>query len=413
MKCRHCGAPLSLVFLDLGTAPPANSLVTEEGLHRPETWYPLRLLSCQSCWLVQTEDYAGRDELFSKEYVYFSSYSTTWLAHARDFARLAITRFHLSIQSFVVEIGSNDGYLLRFFQEAGIPCLGIEPTASTAGAARALGLEVVERFFGQELAEGLSAEGRRADLVIANNVLAHVPDINDFVAGVAKLLKPNGVVSFEFQHLLSMVEGGQFDTAYHEHYSYLSFLSAQRILQKNGLHVFDVDELPTHGGSLRVFARRADGGVRPESSRVALLREKELEAGVATSRFHLGFQERAERIRDDLLLFLIDAKRRGQRVAGYGAAAKGITCVNFAGLRRDLLPHVVDRNPAKQGKYLPGSRIPIVGEECLFADRPDLIVILAWNLREEVMRQLQDACRWGAKFVTAVPRLELWSGSGS
>jgi SAM-dependent methyltransferase len=407
MNCRHCHAPLTLPFLDLGAAPPSNAYRTAEQLHQPEIWYPLRILDCESCWLVQTEDFVGREGLFTDDYAYFSSYSSTWLDHARRYVAAMVARYNLTPQSFVVEVAANDGYLLQYVQQHGIPCLGIEPTASTAAAARAKGIEIIERFFGVELADELAAQGRYADLMVANNVLAHVPEINDFVAGFTRLLKPNGVATFEFPHLLRMVEGCQFDTAYHEHYSYLSLSTVTRIFAANGLTVFDVEELPTHGGSLRVHAQRSDTGQQALRPAVTELLAREAAAGVTTAAFYQGFQEQAERVKNDLLRFLLDAKREGKRVAAYGAAAKGNTLLNFAGIRPDLLPYVVDKNPAKQGKYLPGSRIPIVTEDHLAADRPDFVLILPWNLKEEVMAQLAYVRKWNARFVTAIPTLEL------
>ncbi len=405
MKCRHCGSELRLPFLDLGSAPPSNAYLTEDALREPEVFFPLRLLVCESCWLVQTEDHAGREALFTKDYAYFSSFSTSWLAHAERYVREMVERFRLNPSSLVVEIAANDGYLLRYVDAAGIPCYGIEPTASTAEAARARGLEIVERFFDVELAEELAGLGRQADLIAANNVLAHVPDINDFVKGFARLLKPGGVATFEFPHLLRMVQENQFDTAYHEHYSYLSLTAVEHIFSRNGLSVFDVAELPTHGGSLRIFAQRADNSPHPVSPCVATLRQTEIDAGMTGVAFYTEFQARAERVKDDLLSFLIDAKRQGLTLGAYGAAAKGNTLLNFAGVRPDLLPYVVDRNPAKQGKFMPGSRIPIVDEAYLKNCKPERILILPWNLRQEVMTQLGYVREWGGNFVTAVPTL--------
>ncbi len=407
MKCRHCGSELHLPFLDLGNAPPSNAYLTEEAVRAPEIWFPLRILVCESCWLVQTEDHAGREALFTQDYAYFSSFSTTWLAHAQRYVDQMIARFGLNASSCVVEVAANDGYLLQYVKQAGIPCYGIEPTTSTASAARGKGIDIVERFFGVELADELVQAGKLADLMVANNVLAHVPDINDFVSGFTRLLKPQGVVTFEFPHLLRMVQENQFDTAYHEHYSYLSLTAVQRIFAANGLTVFDVEELPTHGGSLRVFAQRSDTGVHERSAAVAGLLETEAQAGMTTPAFYQAFQQRAEKVKDDLVLFLIDAKRRGLKMGAYGAAAKGNTLLNFADIRPDLLPYVVDKNPAKQNKCMPGSRIPIVDEAHLKADRPDLILILPWNLREEVMAQLAYVQEWGGQFVTAVPALEV------
>lgn len=405
MKCRHCHTELTLPLVDLGSAPPSNAYLTQATLHAPEKYYPLRVLVCTGCWLVQTEDYAGADELFCADYAYFSSFSTTWLKHAEKYVEDMAQRFALNANSHVVEVAANDGYLLQFAKARGIPCLGIEPTTSTAEVARAKGLEIVEEFFGVALAEKLVAQGRQADLTAANNVLAHVPDINDFVSGFATLLKPAGVATFEFPHLLNLIEHNQFDTIYHEHYSYLSLIAVKRIFEHNGLSVFDVEELPTHGGSLRVYAQRKDTGERQQSQAVANLLERESAAGMSSEAFYAGFQAKANKVKNDLLVFLIDAQRSGKLVVGYGAAAKGNTLLNYAGVRPDLLSLVVDRNPAKQDKFLPGCRIPIVAEERLKETRPDYVVILPWNLRAEVMEQLAYIREWGGQFVTAVPYL--------
>jgi SAM-dependent methyltransferase len=407
LKCRHCSAALSLPFLDLGSAPPSNAYLSEAALRAPETWFPLRLLVCECCWLVQTEDHAGREALFTDDYAYFSSFSTSWLAHSQAYVQAIRKRFELGPRSLVAEIAANDGYLLQYVKDAGIPCYGVEPTASTAAAARAKGIAIVESFFGVALADQLAREGRQVDLAAANNVLAHVPDINDFVAGFARLLKAQGVASFEFPHLLQMLRHNQFDTAYHEHFSYLSLTAVQRVFAANGLSVFDVEEHPTHGGSLRVFAQRTDSGDHLRTPAVAKLLQREVDAGLTSAEAYAGFQARAERVKNDFLAFLIDAQRKGKRVAAYGAAAKGNTLMNFAGVRPDLLAFVVDRNPAKQGKYMPGSRIPIVTEERLRKDKPDHIVIPPWNLKTEVIAQLAYARAWGATFVTAVPQLEV------
>lgn len=406
MKCRHCTQALHLSFLDLGSAPPSNAYLTTASVQAPEVWYPLRLLACQNCWLVQTEDHAGRDALFTDDYAYFSSFSSSWLAHAKNYVDAMQLGFGLGTHSQVVEVASNDGYLLQYVQAAGVPCYGIEPTASTAAEAKAKGIDVVECFFGIELAEQLARSGKQADLMVANNVLAHVPDINDFVAGFTHLLKPQGIATFEFPHLLRMVEGCQFDTAYHEHYSYLSLSAVQRIFGANGLAVFDVQELPTHGGSLRVFAQRQNSGARAIEPAVAAGLDAERKAGLLERHFYSQFQLQPSRIVRELLLFLISQVSAGRRVAAYGAAAKGNTLLNFAGVRPHLLPYVVDKNPAKQGKYLPGSHIPVVDEAHLRVDQPDFVLILPWNLKDEVMEQLAYVRDWGGRFVTAVPHLE-------
>jgi len=405
MNCRHCGASLRLSFLDLGSAPPSNAYLTEAALHAPELWFPLRVLVCQQCWLVQTEDHTGREALFAGDYAYFSSFSSSWLAHAEAYVAAMCDRFALGPASRVVEVASNDGYLLQYVQARGVPCFGVEPTAGTAAAARAKGVEVVEEFFGIELAERLLRQGKSADLTAANNVLAHVPDINDFVAGFARLLNPQGVATFEFPHLARLVAECQFDTVYHEHFSYLSLTAVRSIFERNGLAVFDVEELPTHGGSLRVYAQRKDTGRRETAARVGAMLASEAAAGIATAAYYSGFQARADRIKDDLMRFLIEAKRAGHAVVGYGAAAKGNTLLNYAGVRPDLIRWVVDRNPAKRDKFLPGSRIPIVGEERLRAEQPRYVVILPWNLTAEVTEQLAYVREWGGQFVCAVPAL--------
>lgn len=412
MKCRHCAAPVTLSLADLGTAPPSNAYLSAEALHAPERWYPLRVLVCENCWLVQTEDFAQAHELFDAEYAYFSSFSSSWLTHAQAYIKAMVERFSLGAQSYVVEIAANDGYLLQYVLERGIPCLGIEPTTSTAAAARAKGIPIIERFFGVALAEELLAQGHAADLIAANNVLAHVPNINDFVAGFALLLKPSGVATFEFPHLVQLVQQCQFDTLYHEHFSCLSLTTVQRIFAANGLTIFDVQALPTHGGSLRVFAQRSNGngGSRPTQPTVAAMLAHEAAVGVPSTDFYSDFQAQALRIKRELLSFLISVQAQGRKVAAYGAAAKGNTLLNFAGVRSDFLPYVVDKNPAKQGKFLPGSRIPIVDEAHLRADRPDIVLILPWNLKEEVMAQLAYIHEWGGQFAVAVPTLTLLPG---
>lgn len=407
MKCRHCQAESVLPLIDLGAAPPSNAYLTGQALHAPEKYFPLRVLVCTECWLAQTEDYAGAGELFSADYAYFSSYSTTWLRHAEQYVADMVQRFGLNANSRIVEVAANDGYLLQFAKARDIPCLGIEPTASTANAARAKGVEIIEAFFGVKLAKELVAQGRQADLTTANNVLAHVPDINDFVQGFAALLKPAGVATFEFPHLLRLVSENQFDTIYHEHYSYLSLTAVKRIFEHNGLNLFDVEELPTHGGSLRVYAQRSDSGRREQGRNVAALLGREAAAGMATPAFYLGFQARAEQLKNNFLFFLIEAKRAGKTVAGYGAAAKGNTLLNYAGIKPDLLPYVCDAAPSKQGKFLPGSHIPIVAEAHLMEYKPDYVVILPWNLREEVMAQLAYIRGWGGQFVIAVPEIKV------
>ncbi len=407
MNCRHCGHGLSQIFLDLGSAPPSNAYLSEADLNAPEVFYPLRLMVCENCYLVQTEDYAGRETLFNKDYAYFSSFSQSWLEHARSYVTNMIARFELTAQNRVVEVAANDGYLLQYVKQAGIPCYGIEPTVSTATAAKAKGIEIIEQFFGVALAKQLTEQDLQADLMIANNVLAHVPDINDFVTGFSQLLKPQGVATFEFPHLLKMVQENEFDTVYHEHYSYLSLTAVQKIFISNGLTVFDVEELSTHGGSLRVFAQRSDTGKNAFSPAVNDLLSIEEKAGITTTAFYSHFQTQAETVKNDLLAFLLDAKRKGKAVAGYGAAAKGNTLLNFAGIRPDLLPYIVDKNPAKQHKFMPASRIPIVEEDYLKQNRPDYVLILPWNLKTEVMAQLAYIREWGGQFIFSVPKLSV------
>ena len=407
MKCRHCYAALTLPLIDLGLAPPSNAYLSTQQLQQPEKKYPLRVLVCQTCWLAQTEDFAQAHELFDADYAYFSSFSSTWLEHAKRYADEMSARFHLSSSSHVVEIAANDGYLLQYFKAANIPCTGVEPTASTAAAARAKGIYIVQEFFGVALANTLVAQGKQADLTAANNVLAHVPDINDFVAGFTVLLTPTGVATFEFPHLMQLMALNQFDTIYHEHFSYLSLIAVQRIFAANGLTVFDVEEHPTHGGSLRVFAQRTDTGKQPISDRVAKMLRAEDAIGIQTEKYYLAFQVRAEKVKDDFVNFLADAKRQGKTVAAYGAAAKGNTLMNFAELGSDLIQYVVDKNPAKQGKFMPGSRIPIVSPEALHSQRPDYLVILPWNIANEVTQQNAALAKFGTQFVTAVPKLEI------
>jgi 2-polyprenyl-3-methyl-5-hydroxy-6-metoxy-1,4-benzoquinol methylase len=409
MKCRHCHSEDLLSFIDLGSAPPSNAYLNRETLQRPEKWFPLRVVVCPNCWLVQTEDYAHFGELFSSDYAYFSSYSSTWLEHARQYVEGMCERFSLGNDSHVVEIAANDGYLLQYFKKRGVPCLGVEPTASTAAAARQSGIDIVEDFFGVRLAGVLSKGGHAADLMVANNVLAHVPDINDFVAGFAKLLKPAGVATFEFPHLLRLVADNQFDTIYHEHFSYLSLHAVRSVLATNGLQVFDAEELPTHGGSLRVYAQRSDTAQRAVMPGVSALLAKEQAVGMRSKAFYENFQQRADRVKNDFVAFLIEARRAGKSVAAYGAAAKGNTLLNYAGIRPDLLNFVVDRNPAKQGQFMPGSRIPIVDEQHLRQARPDYVVILPWNLRAEIVAQLAYIREWGGRFAWAIPTLTVES----
>ena len=407
MKCRHCNSDVSLTFVDLGSAPPSNAYLTETTLHAPEKWFPLRVLVCEQCRLVQTEDFSRAEELFDTDYAYFSSFSTSWLAHSEQYTVEVMQRFSLDASSHVVEIAANDGYLLQFFMDRGVPCTGVEPTASTAAAAREKGIPVIEDFFGARLASKMAQENRQPDLMIANNVLAHVPDINDFVKGFATLLKPQGVATFEFPYLLNLINANQFDTIYHEHFSYLSLTAVEHIFTANGLSVFDVEELATHGGSLRVYAQRVDGGQREVGLSIKALLKKESDAGIDDNALYSGFQERADKAKNDFLAFLVEAKRLGKKVAAYGAAAKGNTLLNFAGVRPDLISFVADRNPAKQGNFMPGSRVPITAESEISLAKPAYVVILPWNLRDEITQQLDYIRSWSGQFVTAIPALEI------
>jgi SAM-dependent methyltransferase len=406
MNCRHCQTPLHHVFLDLGFAPPSNAYLTEVDLCRPELYYPLKLYVCENCWLVQTADYARADELFRADYAYFSSTSSTWLAHAAHYADMIRARLDLGAASLVIEVASNDGYLLRNFLKAGIPCLGIEPTADTAAAAESQGIPVLREFFGAALGRQLAGQGRQADLIIGNNVYAHVPDINDFTAGLKAMLKPGGTITLEFPHLLRLIAETQFDTVYHEHFSYLSLHTVQRLFAAQGLRVCDVEQLPTHGGSLRVYGVHCDDP-RTETPAVRRVLADEASAGLRDLPVYLGFQPRADRLKDDLLAYLIEQKRAGRTVAAYGAAAKGNTLLNYAGVKPDLLPFVCDAAPSKQGKYLPASHIPILPPAVLTERRPDDLLILPWNIADEVRDQLSDLSAQGTRFVTAVPQLRI------
>jgi len=391
-------------LVDLGSSPPSNAYLTMDGKDAPEAWFPLRVSVCGRCWLVQTEDMTSADALFDSDYAYFSGFSSIWMEHCSSFASEAVDRFALGPGSHVVEVASNDGTLLRNFHDRGIPSTGIEPTASTAAAARRLGLHVVEEFLTPDTATALAEGGLSADLLMANNVLAHVPDIVGFATGCRLLLAEDGVASFEFPHLVDLVDGALFDTIYHEHFSYLSLVAVEGVFATAGLRVFDVERIPTHGGSLRVYAERGTG-TRSVGDGVLAVREMEQRRGVAGEGYYAEFQERSERTKDALLGFLLEQRKSGNTVVGYGAAAKGNTLLNFAGVRPDLLPYVVDNNPAKQGRFLPGSRIPIVGEETLLEGRPECVLVLPWNLRDEVAGRLAAVADWSPRIVTAVPDL--------
>ncbi|WP_028535375.1 class I SAM-dependent methyltransferase [Paludibacterium yongneupense] len=404
MKCRQCGQSFDQCVLDLGAHPPSNAYLTEQGLRQPERRYPLRLMVCPHCWLAQVEDATAAEELFGADYAYFSSFSTSWLAHAAACVESAVQRFALGADSLVVEVAANDGYLLQYVAERGVPHYGIEPTAAAAAAARARGIDVVGEFFGAALAARLRAERGGADWIVANNVLAHVPDLNDFVAGFACLVKESGVISFEFQYLPELVGQNQFDTIYHEHFSYLSLLSVEPLLARHGLAAFDVERLSTHGGSLRLWVAPAVVR-RGDSPALSALRAEEARAGLAGLDFYRQMGRRAERAAVAVLGFLADAARAGKTTVAYGAAAKGNTLLNFAGVTSLLLPYVVDRNPHKQGQAMPGSRIPIVDESRIRATRPEYVLILPWNLRAEIEQQLAYIREWGGRFVIPIPEL--------
>jgi len=406
MKCRHCGHAATLKFLDLGFAPPSNAYLTKDQLSEPEAYFPLRLHVCAECWLVQTEDYARAAELFTADYAYFSSTSAGWVNHVDQYAAEMITQLELSTESFVVEIACNDGCLLENFVKAGIPCQGVEPTESTAAAAKERGVPVLRRFFGEELAQEMANEGKQAELIAGNNVYAHVPDINDFTRGLKLLLKPGGCITLEFPHLMQLLEHNQFDTVYHEHFSYLSLYTVQRIFFEFGLRVWDVVALPTHGGSLRVFGCHADDS-RNTSNRVDAMIKLEEGRHIREMMTYENFQSRVNRVKDELLTFLVDAKRNGKRVAAYGAAAKGNTLINYAGVKADLLPFVCDAAPAKQGKYMPGSHIPILAPAVLDQHELDFLFILPWNISSEIREAFSTLAERGTQFVTAIPEISL------
>ncbi|HKG63475.1 MAG TPA: class I SAM-dependent methyltransferase [Solirubrobacteraceae bacterium] len=405
-SCRFCAAPLSHTFVDLGMSPLCESYVSADHVNAVEAFYPLHAKICGSCLLVQLEEFVAPEAIFS-EYAYFSSYSDSWVAHARAYVDMAIEHFGLTKDSLVMEIASNDGYLLRHVIERGIPALGVEPAANVAAAAQALGVDTIVRFFGRECARYLVAEGRRPDLIVANNVMAHVPDLNDFVAGFEMLLADNGVVTIEVAYLVRLIAANQFDTIYHEHFQYFSCLTAQRVLARHGLELFDVEELKSHGGSLRLYAQRKSTGRRPVGERVHELTARERALGYDTLEGHLAFTTQVEETKWSLLEFLIAERREGKHIAGYGAPGKGNTLLNYCGIRTDLLDYTVDRNPYKQGQFLPGTHIPIRPPEALEQDRPDDILILPWNLKEEIADQLSFARDWGARFVVPIPRVEV------
>lgn len=409
MQCRFCSTELEHVFIDLVNSPASNSFLKPEQLNEPETYYPLKVYTCHKCFLVQVDEYKKSDAIFNSDYVYFSSYSTSWLAHAKKYTEAMTERFGLGKDSLVVELASNDGYLLQYFRQQDIPVLGIEPTANTAEVARSKGIHSVVDFFGVRLAKELAAKGSYADLLLGNNVLAHVPDIVDFVGGMKILLKPEGVITMEFPHLMQLVDNNQFDTIYHEHFSYLSFYTVQQIFAAAGLELFDVEELTTHGGSLRIYAKHNEDKSKEVSERVNALLAKEEAKGMRTLEYYDHFQQKALQVKTDLLAFLVEQKRAGKKVAAYGAAAKGNTLLNYCGVKNDLIDFVVDANPHKQDKFLPASHIPVMSEEVLKKERPDYVLILPWNLKEEISQQLAYIKEWGGCFVLPIPSLQVLS----
>jgi SAM-dependent methyltransferase len=410
MNCRHCKTELKQVFADLAFSPVSNAMLTMEQLNEPEMYFPLKIYTCHNCFLVQVDEMRKADKIFDEEYTYFSSYSTSWLNHARKYVEMMIGRFGFNQQSLVVEIASNDGYLLQYFREAGIPVLGIEPTANTAAVARQKGIETIVDFFGSGFASRqLADKGIKADLLLGNNVLAHVPDINDFVMGMKLALKDNGIITMEFPHLLRLVDQCQFDTIYHEHFSYLSFHTVKKIFESRGLEMFDVQEIPTHGGSLRIFARHIENKNIPVSENVGNLLEKEFSAGMNMPGFYSDFQQKIEKIKYQALIFLIGEKTKGRKIIGYGAAAKGNTFLNYCGIKgTDIFEFVVDASPHKQNKFLPGSHIPVVGREKIEEYKPDYIVIFPWNILTEISEQLSFIRAWGGKFVIFIPELKIF-----
>ncbi len=405
--CRFCGTRLQQTFVDLGMSPPCQTHITPEQLNQMEAFYPLHVWVCHECFLVQLEEYVAPSDIFS-EYAYFSSYSKSWVEHARRYSDQMISRFRLGPQSKVMEIASNDGYLLQHFVAAGIPCLGIEPAANVAQAAKDKGIPTVVRFFGLESARAIAREHGRPDLLLGNNVLAHVPNINDFVGGMRELLAPGGVITMEFPHLEQLIRHNQFDTIYHEHFSYLSFTTVERIFRHHSLVLFDVEELNTHGGSIRIFARHQEDESKPVGERVDALREREHQLRFNELEGYSGFAAKVDETKRNLLDFLITAKRAGKKVVGYGAPGKGNTLLNYCGIRTDFLDFTVDANPYKQGKFTPGTRIPILPPDAIRAAKPDYVLILPWNLKDEIATQASYIRAWGGQFVVPIPNVQVF-----
>lgn len=408
MYCRFCKNELVHEFVDLGFSPPSNAFLNVKQLNEPETFYPLKIMVCEKCFLVQIDEFAKHSDIFNSEYAYFSSFSTSWLAHSKTYTEMMIERFGFNHESQVIEIASNDGYLLQFFKDKGVPVLGIEPTANTAAVAKQKGIECIVDFFGVRLASELVTKGFKADLLLGNNVLAHVPEINDFVEGLRILLNLKGVITFEFPHLLQLIDQNQFDTIYHEHFSYLSFCTVKEIFEKHDLEIFDVQEMPTHGGSLRIFAKHRDDVSKVQTKNVEEMLQKEIKFGINNLETYKTYQGKAENVKNEFLTFLLTAKKQGKSVVAYGAAAKGVTLLNFCGIRKDLINFVVDASPHKQNKFLPGIHIQVVDEVRIREIKPDYIVILPWNLKEEISIQLSYTRDWNARFVTVIPQIEIF-----
>ena len=407
MLCRFCKEELKDVFIDLVNSPPSNSFLTRQQLNEPEVFFPLKVYTCNNCFLVQVDEYKKSDAIFDDEYVYFSSFSSSWLAHAKKYTEKMIDRFGFSDKSQVIEIASNDGYLLQYFKQKNIPVLGIEPTANTAKVAQEKGIESITEFFGTSLAKKLLDQGRKADLLLGNNVLAHVPDIVDFIAGMKLILKEGGIITMEFPHLMQLVDNNQFDTIYHEHFSYLSFFTVKQIFSSQGLDLFDVEEIPTHGGSLRIYGKHSEDNTRPISRNVDLLLEKEIAKGMNSLSYYQNFQQKALQVKLGFNGFLTEQKLLNKKVAGYGAAAKGNTLLNYCGIKNDQIDYVVDANPHKQNKWLPASHIPVVNEAYLKESKPDYVIIFPWNLKDEIVKQLSYIKDWDGKFVVPIPELEV------
>jgi 2-polyprenyl-3-methyl-5-hydroxy-6-metoxy-1,4-benzoquinol methylase len=407
MNCRFCKHPVTTEFVDLVNSPASNSYLTVEQLNEPETFFPLKVMVCDKCFLVQVDEYKKSADIFNDDYAYFSSFSTSWLAHCKAYTDQMTSRFGYNSSSLVIEIASNDGYLLQYFREKSVPVLGVEPTANTAAVAIEKGIPSVVDFFGVRLAKQLAGEGKKADLLLGNNVLAHVPDINDFVGGMKVILKPEGVITMEFPHLYQLVLNNQFDTIYHEHFSYLSFTTVSRIFGAQGLEMFDVEEIPTHGGSLRIYARHQEDSSKVISKNVTALLKKEKDAGMLGIAYYSNFQSKIDAIKNNLLEFLLAQKKSGKKVAAYGAAAKGNTLLNYCGVKKDMIAFVVDANPHKQNKFMPASHIPIVTEARIKEEKPDYILILPWNIKDEIMKHLSYVEDWGGRFVVSVPALEV------